>query len=314
MAVIQGTTGNDVLTGGTGDDRIIGSAGNDTLASGGGNDAVDYSDLGKPITVFRGVVVDKGGLGTDQITNFLNIVGATGQANTLDATGASGGAKIDINLAKNTFNVNSFQRNGVTIPIPEVKVLNFVNAIGGPNDDTLVDSNTGGKLTGAGGNDTIVGGKGKDILTGTDSTARGVGEVDILTGGGSRDRFVLGDSNGAYYLGRGNNDYATITDFNLRQDSLDLGNARNISFGIESSGTIDLFSGKDPSSRDLIAKIQVKGGLPEIEREYQTGIGDRNTCLSGDLLAKGGMFGSDKIGSQFNIIVDGSDFANTHQT
>jgi Ca2+-binding RTX toxin-like protein len=239
MAIIEGTTGNDILTGGSEDDRIIGSAGDDTLSGGGGNNTVDYSGLGKPITVFQRVL-DKGGLGTDRISNFLHIVGATGQANGFDATGAPGGARVDINFAKNTFNVNSFQRDGVTIPIPEVKVFNFVNAIGGPNDDKLVGSNIGGKLTGAGGNDTIVGGEGKDILTGTDSIARGMSEVDILTGGGGRDRFVLGDSSGAYYIGQGNNDYATITDFNLRRDSLDLGNAKNISFGIESSGTIDL--------------------------------------------------------------------------
>ncbi len=169
MAIIQGTNENDILTGSSDDDwakptlreRIIGSAGDDTLSSGGGNDTLDYSGLGKPITVFRGVV-DKGGLGTDRITGFLNIVGATGQANTLDATGARGGTKIDIDLTKNTFNVNSFQLNGVTIPLPEVKVFNFVNAVGGPNDDKLVGSNTGGKLTGAGGNDKIVGGKGKE--------------------------------------------------------------------------------------------------------------------------------------------------------
>jgi hypothetical protein len=128
--------------------------------------------------------------------------------------------------------------------------------------------------------------------------------VDILTGGGGRDRFVLGDSKGAYYVGQGNNDYAKITDFNLRQDSLNLGSAKNISFGIESSDTINLFAGKDPSSRDLIAKIQVKGGFKEIEREYQTGFGDRNTCLSRGFLAKGEMFDSNEIGSQFNIIVD----------
>jgi Ca2+-binding RTX toxin-like protein len=307
MAVIQGTSGNDVLTGGTGDDRIIGSAGDDTLAGGGGNDTIDYSGLGKPITAFRGVVIDKGGLGTDRITNFLNIVGATGQANTLDATGTTGGAKIDANLAKNTFNVNSFQRNGVNIPIPEVKAFNFVNAIGGPNDDKLVGSNTGGKLTGAGGNDTIVGGKGKDILTGTDSTARGVGEVDSLTGGGGRDRFVLGDSNGAYYVGQGNNDYATISDFNLRQDSLDLGSAKNISFKIESSGTIDLFAGTDPSSRDLIAKIQVKGGFSqEIQGKYRSGIGEQSNDLGGNLVTKDGIFGSNEIAAQFNLF-GGSD-------
>ena len=36
-----------------------------------------------------------------------------------------------------------------------------------------------------------------------------------LTGGSGRDKFVLGNSHGAYYVGSGNNDYAKITDFNI---------------------------------------------------------------------------------------------------
>jgi hypothetical protein len=148
---------------------------------------------------------------------------------------------------------------------------------------------------------------GKDILTGTDSTARGVGEVDSLTGGGGRDRFVLGDSNGAYYVGQGNNDYAKISDFNLRQDSLDFGSAKNISFKIESSGTIDLFAGTDPSSRDLIAKIQVKGGFSqEIQGKYRSGIGEQSNDLGGNLITKDGIFGSNEIAAQFNLF-GGSD-------
>jgi serralysin len=87
VAIIQGTNGNDILTGGNDDDRIIGSAGDDTLSGGGGNNTLDYSGLGKPITASQGVV-NKGGLGTDRISSdFSAIVGATGQANTLDATG-----------------------------------------------------------------------------------------------------------------------------------------------------------------------------------------------------------------------------------
>jgi hypothetical protein len=76
--------------------------------------------------------------------------------------------------------------------------------------------------------------------------------------------------------------------------------------------TTYLFSGTDPSSRDLIAKIQLKGGFPKIEREYQTGIGDRNAYLSGNLLANGGVFSSDNMGS-LDVIMNGSDFANTRQ-
>jgi hypothetical protein len=119
-------------------------------------------------------------------------------------------------------------------------------------------------LTGGGGSDSITGGSKNDRLTGTDSTARGVGEVDTLTGGGGRDRFILGDKNGAYYVGNGSNDYATITDFNLFQDSIDLGSLKNYSFALEGTNTIDLFSGKDVNTRDLVAKIQIAGGISSV--------------------------------------------------
>jgi hypothetical protein len=77
-----------------------------------------------------------------------------------------------------------------------VTVTNFVNAIGIKNNDTIVGANVSGKLTG-GGNDTISGGNQNDRFTGTDSSARGVGEVDTLTGGSCKDKFILGDSQGA---------------------------------------------------------------------------------------------------------------------
>ena len=88
-----------------------------------------------------------------------------------------------------------------------------------------------------------------------------MGEVDILTGGGGRDKFILGDKNGAYYVGKGNNDYAMITDFNLFQDSISIGSLKNYSFAAGGNNTINLYSGKDVKTRDLIAKIQIAGGI-----------------------------------------------------
>jgi hypothetical protein len=136
-----------------------------------------------------------------------------------------------------------------------------VDVIGGKNNDKIVGGNKNSKLTGGGGNDTITGGSKNDRITGSDSTARGVGECDTLTGGGGRDKFVLGDKNGAYYLGKGSNDYATITDFDLFKDSICIGSLKDYSFAIQGTNEIDLYSGKDVKTRDLIAKIHITSGI-----------------------------------------------------
>ena len=159
---------------------------------------------------------------------------------------------------------NSLKLTSVDNSVRQIEVVNFVNAIGTKGDDKIVGANKNSELTGGGGNDTITGGNKKDILTGTDSTARGVGEVDILTGGGGRDKFILGDTNGAYYVGKGNDDYATITDFNLFQDSISIGSLKDYSFAAGGNNTINLYSGKDVQTRDLVAKIQLAGGISTV--------------------------------------------------
>ena len=159
---------------------------------------------------------------------------------------------------------NSLKLTSIDNSVRQIEVVNFVNAIGTKGDDKIVGANKNSELTGGGGNDTITGGNKKDILTGTDSTARGVGEVDILTGGGGRDKFILGDTNGAYYVGKGNDDYATITDFNLFQDSISIGSLKDYSFAAGGNNTINLYSGKDVQTRDLVAKIQLAGGISTV--------------------------------------------------
>lgn len=51
------------------------------------------------------------------------------------------------------------------------------------------------------GNDRLVGGKSKDILTGVDPSGAtpGVGEFDTLTGGAGKDLFILRDTAKFYY-------------------------------------------------------------------------------------------------------------------
>ena len=68
-------------------------------------------------------------------------------------------------------------------------------------------------LTGNGGNDTLQGGAGDDVLNGTDEVVAGYYEKDVLIGGDGVDKFILGDVDRAYYATAGNQDYAVIEDF-----------------------------------------------------------------------------------------------------
>ncbi|WP_310427735.1 hypothetical protein [Chamaesiphon sp. VAR_48_metabat_135_sub] len=271
---------------GISDDLIIGSKGNDTLNGGSGKNIVDYSNLGRAVkfstnyqivtteprfpgdTIFRNITakatIDKGSFGKDTIVNFPKIIGATSKNNTVDTTTDIDGASVNLNLATNSLTVNIPQGDTSFAIADKYEVINFVNAIGTKGNDTIVGANLSGKLTGGGGNDTITGGNQNDTISGSDSTARGVGEVDTLTGGSGRDNFILGNKNGAYYVGNGSNDYATITDFDLFEDSISIGKLKNYSFSLEDTNTIDLFSGKDVNTRDLIAKIQIAGGISSV--------------------------------------------------
>jgi Ca2+-binding RTX toxin-like protein len=271
---------------------FCGSKGNDELDFGRYNknpNTIDYSNIDTAVSVsikpkieittaFGGTYlnyttgkVDKGSFGKDTITGFTRIQGNINKENTLDlsnATDTSSRVKvseINVNLqyGYNNSLVINYVNDASTDAISPLsaELLRFTNVIGSKGKDTIIGADANSKLIGGGGNDTITGGSQNDRITGSDKTARGVGEVDTLTGGGGRDKFILGDKNGAYYVGKGNNDYALITDFDLFKDSISIGSFKNYSFALEGNNTINLFSGKDVKTRDLIAKIQISGGI-----------------------------------------------------
>jgi Ca2+-binding RTX toxin-like protein len=269
---------------------MIASKGNDTFTNyypdkiSSTNTTIDYATIGRAETIklsdssslsyypkyspgtfvysFDGMNIDKGGFGIDSIVGiFGKIIGANNKENKIDGSSITAG-NLEVNLANNFLKINS-PKDVINTGLldPQYEVVNFVNVLGGKNNDTIVGANKNSKLTGGGGNDTITGGNKNDRITGPDATARGVGECDTLTGGGGRDKFILGDKNGAYYVGKGKDDYALITNFNLFQDSINLGGFKNYSFDSGGNNTIDLYSGKDVNTRDLIAKIQLSGGI-----------------------------------------------------
>lgn len=95
--------------------------------------------------------------------------------------------------------------------------------VGGPLNDNLYGEQGSDYLYGRDGNDSLFGGSGNDELYGENGndTLKGFGgttyEYDILSGGAGADKFILGDSWGAYYSGDGYGGYAIIKDFNYAE-------------------------------------------------------------------------------------------------
>ena len=107
------------------------------------------------------------------------------------------------------------------------------------------------KLYGGTGNDTLEGGAGNDVLEGTDAIAAGYFEKDLLGGGLGADTFVLGNANQVYYLGGGERDYATISDFNAFEDIVQLSGAAS-DYTLQQQGS-DTYLYHQASGSDLVA-------------------------------------------------------------
>ena len=162
---LNGGNGNDSLNGGNGNDILKASQGDDILDGGNGNDTADYSELDQAITLEAVGVVNKGSLGTDQISNIETIIGATGQANTIDgSTGTSGVTSFDVDLSDDRLTVENIPGLGdVTFTVE-----NFVNVTGTTQDDRIIGNTEDNILIGGGGNDFFGGSAGNDTINGDD--------------------------------------------------------------------------------------------------------------------------------------------------
>jgi hypothetical protein len=250
---------------------VIASKGDDTFTDANNNNsnavnAIDYTSLNAPITLLPNVnfvisprdgvrtfgigKINKGGLGTDTYTTFNRFIGSANAVNTIDAS-SDGVAQLDIDLSNNIIKSLDPMFNR------PLTVENFANVIGSTGNDKIIGGNNGGNLNGAGGNDNITGGTGDDTIAGTSGNPSVVPEVDTLTGGGGVNTFILGGSNGAYYLNAEDRDYALITNFDLFKDTIDLGNTSSYDLDPISSSEINLFTANSNGTRDLVARIQL---------------------------------------------------------
>ncbi len=158
---VIGTSNTDTIKGDSNENLLGGSEGNDTLDGGDGNDKADYSNLGQAITLERAGVVNKGGLGEDQILNIETIVGATGEDNAIDgSTGTSGVTSFDVDLSQESFTVENIPGLGNQT----FEIINFVNVTGTSNNDDIVGDGNNNLFGGSRGDDTYDGQGGNDTV------------------------------------------------------------------------------------------------------------------------------------------------------
>jgi Ca2+-binding RTX toxin-like protein len=170
--------------------------------------------------------IEKTGLGTDRLFKVQRIIGSS-NFNIIDASTATGGVSLDVNLAAESAKILNIPNLGTL----SLSVSRFNWVIGSNNADRLVGGGASDLLRGLAGNDTILGGGADDILIGqsgndvvngqagpdrllgTDNDTRGRNEQDVVTGGAGNDGFVLGSRVGSFYNNNGNGDFVRIPDF-----------------------------------------------------------------------------------------------------
>lgn len=189
---IDGDEGANVLSGGEGDNRIAGDGGDDTIYAGSGDDTIDGGGGDDMVVVGGGENVIDGGAGTDL----------------LDFTEADGAISFDAVAGTLT---------GADGLVSEVSGIEDVT--GSQSTDRIVGGDSGGWLTGLGGDDVIIGGAGADTLTSGEG-------ADTLTGGAGADTFVL-DGSGV----------VTITDFDASEDVIMVDGSAH---GLDITGTPSL--------------------------------------------------------------------------
>ncbi len=201
MIEINGTPGNDNLLGTGEADVIFALTGDDIISGLGGGDS---------LFGFRGNDTINGNEGNDTLFGNQNLdllIGDSGD------DWLFGGKEADI-IEDGEGEDQLFGNLGDDL------------LRGGAGNDQRYGGKANDTVIGGTGNDQVFGDRGNDILWGIDVDAinPGIDEIDTLTGGSEPDIFVLGDQSRLYYIGSGNNDFALITDFNVLEDQINVGN------------------------------------------------------------------------------------------
>lgn len=143
FALLEGTSGDDILAGGAINDVIYGYGGDDQISGNGGNDTLDGGDGDDILNGGGGDDLLIGGGGTDAFYGGDGI-------DTVDLSEHSFSQDIDLAAGNVSSNVNTEILDGIE------------NAIGGSGNDILVGDSGDNRLEGGLGDDWIIGGSGRD--------------------------------------------------------------------------------------------------------------------------------------------------------
>ena len=216
---LRGGAGDDSLDGGAGGDDLFGGGGADFLEGGQGND--DLFGNGGADTLYGGDDNDDlfGGGGADIL------IGGAGSDNLFGGGGddfLQGGGGSDTQDGGGGNDTSDFSDLGVGVVANlEAGTAIYFPAPGVEIVDTLTRIEN---LTGNAADDELTGDAKANVLN-------GLGGDDTLTGGAGADTFVLGDETSVFYAEAGNDDLATITDFETGIDTIELSDIGEYSFG-----------------------------------------------------------------------------------
>lgn len=249
--VLQGNAGSDTLLGGSGnddlngqseDDVVDGGAGNDFIQGGAGNDNLSGGD-GDDTVLGQGSSNDtvSGGAGNDLLdggagTNDLlrEVADANLTLTNAKLTGLGTDTLVGIEFAELTGGAgdNSLNASAFTYPVTlsgaggndslvgSTSKVSVLN--GNDGNDTLLGGNANDTLMGGDGADSLVGGKGADKLCGQE------GDGDVLVGGAGNDTLDGGDGVNDSVMESANANF-TLTNSKLT------GNGTDTLIGIESA-------------------------------------------------------------------------------
>lgn len=186
---VYGGNGNDTIDGGTGNDVLQGQENDDSLSGNDGDDSLYGLNGNDVITGGLGDDLFNGGNGTDLLFELGNINLVLMQDSKLTGMGTDTLVGIEAGRLAGGGGNNTIDASQATIP---------VTLSGASGDDVLLGSKLGDVLWGESGNDTLIGGAGADSLdgqVGNDELQGGEGD-DSLVGGAGIDRIrEAGDVN-----------------------------------------------------------------------------------------------------------------------
>ncbi|WP_430014313.1 beta strand repeat-containing protein [Microcystis ichthyoblabe FBCC-A1114] len=269
-AGIYGGNGNDSLDGGSGDDYLDPGEGNDTINGGSGIDSMllNYGGQTAPITItYTNSTNGTSSVGDSfQSIEIINLTSGSGN-DVLNLSALSGDASIINGGGGNDSIISGIGWRDILDGSDGNDTLNGNDGqdrlVGGDGDDVLLGG-AGNEQAQYGFDGGIYGGNGNDTLQGTNN---GIGEQDYLQGGTGNDRFILADTTKTFYDDGnstlpGDNDYATIADFNTTDDIIQLrGSSGDYLLSVSGSNT-KLYINKPGSEPDeLIAVINNQTAL-----------------------------------------------------